>query len=355
MRKLDRYVAASFLRSFFLVIFILLSLFSFIELVAQLDDVGKGQYELTDAFVVVALTTPRRIVDLISLSTLLGSIIGLGLLADRGELLAMRAAGISGKRICASVLGAVALLVVGAGLLGESVAPPWEQRARTLRSQAFAGPGMLITKHGFWARRGDSFIHVGEAFQGGRAADLDVYERDEEGRLTMFAHAREAVIDADKAWLLRDIEQKIISSEGIKTRHLPSLAMRSFLSSQQVAILELPPDSLSVLELYEYILALRDRGQNVDRYILVLWQKMAMPLTTCAMVLLSLPFVFGSLRVRTAGFRIMVGSIAGVLFYIGNQIAGHFGLVYGLHPAVTTLTPVAAILAVAFVLWRRVR
>jgi lipopolysaccharide export system permease protein len=353
MKTFDRYISIVFLGGFLLVASVLVSLFSIVELVAQLDDVGKGSYEIKEALLYVALTVPERIGDLMPVSALLGGIIALGLLADRNELLAMQAVGVSVQRIGFSVVGVVILLSVGAGVLGEFVAPPLEQRARTLRSRALSEPGILVTKHGFWARRGNTFIHVGKALPGGWAADLDIYESDEQGRLTGFAHAQAARIGDDDEWLLTNVEQRIISNEGIATQKALSMTIKSFLSTEQVDILELPPASLSVSDLYEYIGVLQTRGQNVDRYALAFWQKLTMPLTTCAMVLLSLPFVFGPPRTRTAGFRITAGLIVGIMFYLANQITGHIGIILDVHPSVTTMVPVAAVLCVAFGLMRR--
>ncbi|UCE82250.1 MAG: LPS export ABC transporter permease LptG [Deltaproteobacteria bacterium] len=354
MRTLDRYIGINFLWGFFLVLVILASLFSFLEFVAELDEIGKGQYQLQDAALFVALTMPRRLLDLVPISTLLGSIVALGLLADKNELIAMRAVGLSVLRICWSVLATTLLLMLATGLLAEFVVPPMEQDGRMRRSQALSEPGILVTKQGFWARHGDSFVRVGGSLRGETAVDIDIYVRDPDGRLRIFTHAREADITDDKRWVLRDIEQKIVGEQGITTRHLPSLTLKSFLDSEQVNILELPPDSLSPSDLYQYVQTLRERGQNADRYILALWQKLALPLTTGAMVLLSLPFVFGPPRGTTAGRRIMMGAMAGLAFYLANQIIARLGLLLNLHPGLTTLAPVTAILLVAFWLIRRV-
>ena len=116
MKTLDRYIGINFLRSFVLIIVILVALFSFLELVSQLDDVGKGNFLVHDALVFVCLTLPRRMLDLMPISTLLGSIIALGLLADHSELLAMQAGGMSVQRICGSVLAAGTLLILLTGM-----------------------------------------------------------------------------------------------------------------------------------------------------------------------------------------------------------------------------------------------
>lgn len=68
----------------------MLVLFSLFELMTQLDDIGKGSYQVLDVIVFICLTLPRRMLDLMPISTLLGGIIALGLLADNRELLAMQ-------------------------------------------------------------------------------------------------------------------------------------------------------------------------------------------------------------------------------------------------------------------------
>jgi len=351
MRTLDLYLGKNFFRGFFLVALVLVSLFSFLELVTQLDDVGKGNFQAVDAFIFVGLTLPRRIIDMLPISALLGGIIGLGMLAKRGELIAMRAAGLSVRRICFSVLAAAGLLMLASAATEQYVVPQLEQYAHARRSLALSGSsGIMLTKRGFWARHGNSFIRVGMTLSGGIAADLDIYERDEDGRLRTFIHAREAEIHKDGRWTLKDIQKKVIETEGISTQHLPSLKIESFFSEDQVSVLELPPESLAPSDLYLYIKALQERGQNPDNYSLALWQKVVMPLATGAMVLLSLPFVFGPPRGMTVGLRITLGAMVGIAFYLANQIIGYLGLLLEFPAPLTTLTPVALILGIA--IWR---
>jgi lipopolysaccharide export system permease protein len=351
MKTLDRYIASRFGWGVLLVMLILVFLFSFLEFVVQLDDVGRGNYQVLDCCFFVALTLPKRILDLVSISALIGSILGLGMLADRGELVAMRAAGLSVRRICLSVLATGGLLMLLTGIVAEFVAPPLEQQARTYRSLAISGsPAMLLTKSGFWVRHGTYFVRIGKTLSGGIATNVDIYERDSQGELRAFIHAREANILSDKRWVLKGIKKKVIEEQRITTYDLPSLTIDSFLSSEQVSVLELPPDSLSLSELYQYINVLQERGQNADHYTLALWQKLAIPLATGAMILLSLPFVFGPPRGMTVGLRITLGSVVGIIFYLANQVIGYVGLLLELPPPLTTLVPVAAILWIA--LWR---
>jgi len=67
-------------------------------------------------------------------------------------------------------------------------------------------------------------------------------------------------------------------------------------------------------------------------------------------VLLSLPFVFGSTRLVTAGKRIMMGSFVGIIFYFGDQVVVHLGLLLSFSPMITAMTPVILIGGIA--IWK---
>src|SRR5210317_2604556 len=99
MTRIDRYISLSFLGGCLPVLFLLLSLFSFLALSEELEDVGDGKYELVDALLVVAYSLPSLIVNLLPVTVLLGGLLGLGALANNLELVAMRAAAISTLRI----------------------------------------------------------------------------------------------------------------------------------------------------------------------------------------------------------------------------------------------------------------
>lgn len=347
MKTLDRYIGSAFIRSFGLIVGILLVLFSFFELMSQLNDVGKGSYRIWDAVVFTGLTLPRRMLDLMPISTLLGGIIGLGLLADHHELLAMQAGGMSARRISLSMLASGSILMLMTLLLAELVVPPMDELARTRRSLALSDSGVTVTKEGFWARRGRAYIHVGKTLYGGAAAEVDIFETDTAGLLRTFTHAREASIQENNRWLLQGITLKTFTEQGIATRQVASLTLDSFLTSDQVDILELPASSLSAADLHRYIQAMEANGQNADRYALALWRKLSLPLTTGAMILLVLPFIFGSSRSVAASKRIVLGSFVGIALFFADQLAVHMGLLLSLHPVITAMAPVVLIWAVA--------
>ena len=74
MLKIDRYIMTQFVTGIIPAVLLLVALFSFMTLAEELEDVGKGSFTLPDALMVVFLTSPKRIVELLPISTLLGGI-----------------------------------------------------------------------------------------------------------------------------------------------------------------------------------------------------------------------------------------------------------------------------------------
>lgn len=332
---------------------VLLTVFSLLALIEEVEDLGKGRYRLADILAFVALTAPRRALDLASVTALLGSVVALGALASAGELVAMQAAGVSTLRIGWSALRPGLLFMAGVLLVSEFIAPPLDQTAYVRRAQAMSAIPALRSEHGFWSRDARRFLRVRHVTEADVLGGIDVYEFDEEGRLRVFLHARLADIGDGRRWLLTDVLEKEFGPEGVATRRVPTLAWESFLGREQVDLLALPASSLSLSDLYRYVGVLRAGGQDPARYEVALWQKVSMPLATGSMVLLAILFVFGPLRVASAGQRMMAGTLVGVAFHLSSQIVARLGLLLHLNPGVTALAPAAAVLVAAVWLARR--
>jgi len=347
MKTLDIYIGKQFLKFFFIVLAVPGILFSFFELLSQLESVGQGSYRIADAMIFVLLTLPGRLLDLMPMTVLLGGIISLGMLADRNELLAMEASGMSVFRISAPVMAACLLLMAVSSASGEIVIPGLEQKARNMRFQALSGGAVKPVKHGFWARFQGSFVHVKSVGENGAATGIDIFGFDKNTtRMKIFLHAESAHILEDR-WILKNVIRKSINGTEISTASLPSVSLEGFLNPGQVSALEFPPACLSIPELLQYINALEKSGQNARHYTLALWQKFSLPITTAAMALLSLTFVFGPVREMGAGLRITIGSFAGIALYFGQQLVTHIGTFVDLPSCIIAMTPAAAVGAMA--------
>lgn len=339
MSTLDRYIARSFYRGFALVALVLMTLFSFAAFVQELDDVGKGDYQMADAALYVVLTLPRRFFEIAPISGMLGALFSLGALAAESELIAMRSIGASVRGIAISSLKAAipALLLLLA--IAQWVGPKYEREARNLRATALAKGQALETNDGFWIREQEQFIRIGSLLGGVRPSDLIIFEFDENSRLSRYLSADEAQYSKSGHWLLKNAKVTTFTDFGSDHDKFEELEWQSNLGLAELNRVPLAPETMAPTDLIEEISNRRARGLATENHTLALWYTLSRPLSFLAMLLFAVPFVFSTLRDSSQGRRTVMGAIIGVLAYFIDQISGFAGLIFQVHPALTALGP----------------
>ena len=329
-------------------------LFAFLDLIDQLDDVGRGTYAARDAFEYMALLLPRRFLELAPFIALLGNVIGLGRLAASNELNAMRAAGLSPARISMATLGAGLTLAACMLLMEQFVAAPLQQRALSHRAAALEQSTELGRDLGIWSRDANEVLRIGSVQGRRRAFDVSLLELDDDGFLRAYIHAASADIVSGGDWMLHDVTERRFDRERVDITRRGRMPWTPFLKPDQLSTLTKPAPSLAPLELYRLVGYLKGTGQQWDPYALALWRKLGGCLTAIAMMLLSVPFVFGSVRTGL-GQRILFATVAGIAIYLLDQIIGNAGLLLHLNPAVVALAPGIVLIAVSRQWLRRVQ
>lgn len=353
MRLLDRYIARRVIRGYALILAILVAAFSLIAFVRELDSVGKGTYQVSDAGLHVLLTLPGWMVELAPAMALLGAIVGLGELAAGEELIAMQALAESRARIAWAVLKTGLLVMLAVMGIQEFVAPKLNQLAFERRTQAISGIESRSSREGFWSRSGERVVHIHRLLHGRIPSDIEIYQFDDRGGLRYVTWAKQAVMKDSERWELEDVRQQIISENYTSTKHFARLSWDSPFTPDQISQIILPVEMLSPSELYGYVQYLKRAGLAAERPELTFWQSVSMPLSTIAMVILAIPYVLGPIRQVSAGKRMLHGGLIGATFHSGRQLIIQLGSLVHLPAPLITLSPVAMMLAVAVWLYRR--
>ena len=353
MTLLERYIAVATVKALGLVSAGLTSLFSLLEFVDQLRDVGKGHYRLIDALVYVLLTAPARLLQLMPAAMLFACLFALGALATRGELTAMRAGGLSPRRIVGSVLNLAGCALVALFLLAQFVIPPAQQLAQAVRASRLSSSEAVRSGNSFWAAGDHQFLNVRRFDNGNIPSDIYLYEFAANGELLEFIQADHAEVRPDGTWLLEDVSAKRFRGNRIETDRLASLPWHPFLRPRQASLLILPPESMQPIELYQYVRELERRHQPAARFAQDLWAKIDIPLAMAAMIMIAVPFVFGQLRTQSTGQRMMIGAMIGIVFSLVQQITTYLGLLLNLSPVLTATMPSFLLMFLALYLFRR--
>lgn len=353
MRIIDRYIGLAVLTQTAMVMVVLVGMSAFGEFSAQLKHVGSGTYTLWSAIQYTSMLSPRFAYEMFPLIALLGCMLGLGSLASNSELTVIRASGVSIQRIVLSVLKVGFLMIIFVGLLGELIAPYWEKNARIQRATDLSLGVSLNTEDGLWAKDGDSFLNFKTLLPKGVARGVTLYHFDKEHRLQGVVSAGKAIY-TEGQWHLQRVKKTTLSATGIVTSHHKEMFWESTLEPQVMNLAEVRPERLSVWDLYELVSYLKTNGLESKTYEVSLWGRVFMPFSIIGMVLLAIPFVFGSLRATSVGQRLMFGVMLGIGFYLFNAIFSRMGVVYDLSPLFSAILPTVIVFGLWMLMMRRV-
>lgn len=352
MRMMERYIGRTLVSHVVVVLMVLLALYFFSTLMGEMQQAGKGTYTTVDAALYSLMLLPRQAYELFPLVALVGTILGIGSLASSNELTVLRAAGVSVKRIGFAVMKTGFLLILVIMLMGETLAPYLEKQARSLRLSGLSFGVTINTANGFWARDGEDFINILLLRSGGQADGITRYRFNEHG-LSEISFAAQGSYQ-DNMWVVHPVTKTLFSEKGVTVKRSKEERWNSTLTPDVVNVAAMPAENLALWELYDFVGYLRENGLASQRYETAMWVRLFTPLATGGMILLALPFVFGSLRAVTIGHRVMLGSLIGIVFYLVNGMFSRLGLLYDIPPFISAGTPTLLVYIVWFQLMRRV-
>lgn len=208
IKKIDIYLLRNFLglflATFFIAIFILLMQFMWMH-VNDLVGKGIGINVLAEFFVYAAAS----VVPLaLPLAILLSSLISFGNLAEKFELTAMKAAGISLFRILRPLVLAVALLSVGAFFFSNNVLPKSQMKLWALIfSLRQKSPELQIPVGEFYDEIDGYHIYVREKTRHGDLLNIMIYDYSDgfKNAKVMVADTGRLTSSADKRFLMLDL------------------------------------------------------------------------------------------------------------------------------------------------------
>jgi lipopolysaccharide export system permease protein len=352
MRQLNAYVSSTVGASILLVLVVIVGL----DVIAALVDESKnirGKYTFAAALRYVMLSVPGSIYEYLPFASLVGCLAGLGVLANSSELVVIRSAGVSVSRIVWMVMRPTMIIMLVGVAISEYIAPHTESIAQSEKAIALRSKD-VVSRHGLWHREGNQFMHFSVVQANGKLFGVSIYEFDEQRRLQRTVAAERAIFQGDR-WLLEDVSESRFFEERVEQTTYPSKIWIMDLSPRLLNILILDPMDLSIQGLWQYASYLRNQNLNGGPYELAFWKKLLQPLSTVALVLVAISFIFGPLRQVTMGFRIFTGVLVGIVFRTVQDMLVPASLVYGFAPIYASLIPILICSAAGLLLLRRAR
>lgn len=353
LKRLDRHLVLTLLSSTFVVLFALLSIDMLGKIIAEADILGNKNYHFGRLLIYVLGLIPLRLVEFFPMALLIGSLMGLGRLAALNELTVMQTAGVSRLRI--GWVGFLVALLLGGliVLISEFIGVSLNQQVVQMRAQALGQVTKNHLAHGVWAQEKNHFIHVGGVHADGALARVAIYQLDEQMQFKQIIKADKAQVLADH-WVLSGVIKKQILSQRVMVSYPESLIWENTLDRQVLDLLLSDPEDLSIRDLYRYIGYQQANAIKPTGYAMVFWQRLFLPLSTGVMFLLALPFVFGSQRSATQGYKLFVGILLGLLYFVSYTSIANIVLLTGAPVILGAAIPIVLFMLISLMLlWLR--
>lgn len=349
MRVLRRFIYREALLAVGFVTLGFLALFFFFDLIDELRWVGlagPNGYQLSHALLFVSLSIPSHLYELLPITVLIGTIFVMARLAQNSEFTIMRTSGMGPWRALRTLLTLGGFFVLLTFAVGDYVAPLADRAAQLIKVRHLGrltsgATGAWLKEH----QQDHSFaVNVRALTTNGGMADVRIFEFDEKGQLASQTHAATGRFGPPGSWELQQVRRSSFvqqSSEEARVDHLqaPTLQWPTRISADMVAASLLKPDRMATVDLFQYIQHLDANGQSAQRYKIEFWRKVFYPLSCLVMVVLALPFAYLHFRAGGIAGYVFGGVMAGISFFLLNNVFGYAGNLQNWSPWLTAAAP----------------
>lgn len=350
--QIHRYIGATFLRLFGLSLgfcWLVVLLFEIKSIADSLPANSSAPFRQIAAY--FAAFTPGSLGLAVPVACLIGAVVTCTLFARTGELTAMRATGMSARRVVASILTLTIVLCLAAFLVADRIAPETNLRAQALKDEILQRTPRTYgaTPGGRWIfGTRDRLYHYRffdpelRRFQG-----LSVFTVSfENPRITSHAAAPAVRWDGrgwrtDAGWVRTFPEG---GGTGDFRRFSPDTSLdidppEHFARRERTMIRENDlPEQMSLEDLALQIRALENSGFDTTRLRVEWHVKLARSLTPLVMVLLGLPFAFRVGR-RGSMYGVGVALLLVLAYWAAFAITNALGLEGALPPLIAAWAP----------------
>jgi lipopolysaccharide export system permease protein len=352
---LDRYIVRTILGSVLLVMTVLLVLGALLIFIDQQDDIGVGHYTAASALWFTLFSLPRQVYDLLPITALIGSLLGLGSLARGSELVVVRATGISTLRIAgAASIAAIALIGVEI-LLGEVLAPPLQEAAKEQKAFSKFSNISFGGGSGAWVRDGNLILNVARQSGQRQFGGMQIFELSSDHRLRAIGHAGRATAEPNRKWLLTDYTESRFAQGRVLAQPLGQRLLTSNVTAGFLGLAIEDPNQLTSQSLLQLIRYLQANSLDAREYLFAFWSRIARTVAIAFSVLLAIPFVLGSLRSAGAGARMVLGLVVGIGLFLVQRLIESGTVVFDLNPVVLAWLPTTLLATVTVLLLARAR
>jgi len=308
----------------------------------ELSDLSES-YTLNDIFIYCLKSFPYRIFDLTSYICLIGLIIGMGSLIDKGELIGAQILGKSLTSIDIAAFRPVLLIMIIGLFSSQFFIPSLSQSAEETRSQL---QERISYDQGYWNKDDENISFFLSTPERDHILDLTVYELDEDKKISKIIFAEEAFFK-EGVWEATNGQIIGLSNNVSSNSSQVSLPKLSIDFNQMLS-----PKYLSLTNLYTQSKETFSKYRK-NQLSLEFWRKVLQPLVTFSLVLLAMSFLFGPMREQKTGQRILIAIGVAFTVDLSQKLLGSISVVSEIPTIVSVLLPAILLIGLSLILLKR--
>lgn len=347
MKKLNSYLNFELIRMIFMVSAGLLLLFLLFDLFAQISQIEKNGYQLTDALIYIALLTPSRLYEQMPIAVLIGAIFALSLLNSQSEIGVIRTSGISLQRMILWMTQTGILCAAMTLLLGEYIVPFTAQKAEKWKLETTKSVAVGQFNSGIWIKDKEAVINIQNMLPDMTLQTIRMYYFDDTKHLAEIRDVEKGIYKGNQEWrLINNKRTRFLHNDaGVQLEEVPELIWRTEISPVIFSVLIVSPNKMSIFNLYHSMRFLEKNSQKTDQYETAFWNKLFYPIVTAAMIIVAVPFSFANRRSGNIGGKVFSGILVGLGFYFFTQFSGYLGQLYNWPAVLTAILPLLLFLS----------
>jgi lipopolysaccharide export system permease protein len=337
MSILWRYLARTWARWFAVSMLAGASLYVLIDVFGRVGEVLAFSPSSTAIVSYFLFKLPKILFDVFPAASLLATLVSLGLLSRSHEILALRACGISTRRIAAPIITCAMLLSIGALFWSENVVPVAATRSRwlwdvELKQKVYRG---VFDSASLWYQNARGFVHIRQYDAGTHAiSGLTLYEADNQFQLQR-VYEVESITWQDGRWAASAGFVKELQDDELRVRPLAAGEFVLDEDPENLAARKRRPEEFSFGQLRQQIRQLEARGLAADDLLVDLHHKLAWPFAGFVVALLGVPIALRAGR----GSGLARGTAVGLVIGFGYWVLTGLTLSAG---RTGTLSPIVA-------------
>jgi len=338
MNLIDRYLGKTIIHTIAIVLFAMAGIEVFIMMIAELGNIGHGQYNILSAFFYVLLNLPDEVYQLFPMAGLVGMLMAFGLLASHSELIILQSAGMSPLKITLSALKTIIILLILVSLIGEVVAPEASQYANNMKLKLMNYNNGDLLAQDVWLRAKTDYLHVQTMDRQNVLYGVTWYHFDNQDNLLQASVAQQATYNNNQ-WLGSNVQQTTFTSMATTSSQAKQLVLPFTIPPNILLNNTQSPNDLSLRALHKSLKFGEGLTSGSQAVQLAFWKRLIQPISSLVMMLLAIPFIFGPLRNAANSLRLVIGIIVGFCFYYSNQFFGPLVLIFHWPPLLGALLP----------------